>query len=206
MAHLRKRNAKWYVRYTDENGKSKEKALSKDKGIARQMMANIVRDVERRKAGLADDFTQHARQPIAMYLGEYREELESRDRTREHIENTLACCERIVSDCGFSRISDLDESRVKRWLKTRRESGLSVRSSNRYSTAIKSFARWLWVTRKTATHLLVGLKALNPDVDKRHERRALSDADFGKLLATTAASQRVDKVHQGSMSAAAGCC
>jgi len=46
---------------------------------------------------------------------------------------------------------------------------------------------------KTQSHVLNALSRLNQDVDKRHERRALSDTDFGLLLATAKNSTRIDK-------------
>ena len=60
--------------------------------------------------------------------------------------------------------------------------GIGASTSNGYLTAIKSFSRWLVETERIDRDRLVSLSRQNAQVDRRHERRALPEADLRKLL------------------------
>jgi len=154
MASLKKRKftngSKWYVKYRDESGNWRCVVASSHKDVALQMMANIVKEVERRKAGLSDDFSRSAMKPIAVYMGDFSNHLSDSENTPEHNRDTLRSCERIIDDCGWQRITDINEAHVNGWLKKQRTNGLSVCRSNFHSQSVKSFARWLWLAKQNS--------------------------------------------------------
>jgi len=197
MACLKLRKLKtknvYCIQYSDEHGKTRVVKGSTHKQIALQMMAKIVLEVEKRKVGMTDDFMLHAARPISDHLEEFKQDLISRDVSKNHVIDTTSCCERIIHECNFQRITDLNESAVKVHLKKLRDKGLSTSSTNRHTRAIKSFARWLWESKKTVAHQLIALKLLNAEIDRRHVRRALTDHDFARLLQATQNSPRIDK-------------
>lgn len=59
----KRRTAKWYGWYKDESGKKHRVPLSEDKAVAAQMLAKLVRDAERGKAGLTDPVVDAGRWP-----------------------------------------------------------------------------------------------------------------------------------------------
>ena len=82
-------------------------------------------------------------------------------------------------------LSDLDANRVAGYLAERRNTGLSVESSNHYLRRVKQFARWLVRTKRVPDNPLDCLTLLNTRTDRRHDRRALTDIELRRLLDTT---------------------
>lgn len=92
--------------------------------------------------------------------------------------------ETLLEGCGFRRIGDLDPTKVAAWLAERREADgrFSAQTSNFYLDLAKGFCRWLVDHDRIARNPLVNLRRLNVAVDRRHDRRALSDEEFARLI------------------------
>ena len=187
--------AKYYGEWTDARGKRKSKALSRDKSIARQMLARIMREVEREKAGLTDSTAQHQSRPLSDHLADFRAVLEERGNTAAHVQLHISRIQRILTGCRFRNLSDLDRARVTRWLSEQRRDNpkFGAVTSNHHATAIKAFTKWLREEGRIAVDPLFGLKRINPKTDRRHVRRALPSAEFNRLLQTVLQSPRTDK-------------
>lgn len=71
--------------------------------------------------------------------------------------------------------------------------GIGPVTVNHYITAIKGFSRWLVKDRRTISDPLQFLSHLNPDVDLRHQRRTLPEAEFSRFVEATGAG----KAHGG---------
>ncbi len=84
--------------------------------------------------------------------------------------------------------SDIASGKVENYLKRLRNDGLSVRRSNGYLTALKSFCRWMVDTRQASESPLRGLTKLNEQTDVRRQRRAATADELRKLIVTTAGS------------------
>jgi integrase/recombinase XerD len=67
-------------------------------------------------------------------------------------------------------------------------------SLERYLKAAKQFTRWLVRDRRTPTDPLVHLSRLNVRTDRRHDRRALSDEEFKRLVEAARRGKRVEGV------------
>ena len=67
--------------------------------------------------------------------------------------------------------------------------GLSAQTYNHYLKAAKQFTRWLVRDRRTPVDPLVHLARLNVKTDRRHDRRALSDDEFVRLVQAARASK-----------------
>jgi integrase len=67
--------------------------------------------------------------------------------------------------------------------------GIGIETSNHYLVAVKSFTKWMVRDRRAAFDPLTHLSGLNADLDKRHQRRPLSAAEFGRFLEATAAGK-----------------
>jgi integrase len=66
--------------------------------------------------------------------------------------------------------------------------GIGVSTSNGYVAAVRGFSRWLVGKERTDRDRLVSLSRLNADTDRRHERRALAEAELHGLLTAAQAS------------------
>ena len=60
--------------------------------------------------------------------------------------------------------------------------GVGIATSNSYLTAAKGFSRWLLEKERTDRDRLASLSRLNTNVDRRHARRALGEAELNRLL------------------------
>jgi hypothetical protein len=67
-------------------------------------------------------------------------------------------------------------------LRTLRERGRSIKTSNLYLDAIKGFAAWLVLDRRMADNPLAHLSGGNVKVDRRHDRRALPLEELRAVL------------------------
>ena len=63
-----------------------------------------------------------------------------------------------------------------------RRDGLSAQTYNHYLKSAKQFTRWLVRDRRTPLDPLAHLSRLNVRTDRRHDRRALSEDEFARLV------------------------
>ena len=64
----KKKTASYYGKYRNALGKTVEVPLSPNRAAAQQMLADLVRAVEREKAGLIDHYTEHRSIPLGKHL------------------------------------------------------------------------------------------------------------------------------------------
>jgi len=76
--------------------------------------------------------------------------------------------------------------------------GASVETSNQYLTHLKSFCRWLVKDRRMGDSPLAHLEAGNTKVDRRHDRRELTEEELRRLLAITRDSKRAFRGMNGA--------
>jgi len=72
-----------------------------------------------------------------------------------------------------------------------RSRGCSVRRSNAYLTALKSFFNWMVKDKRASENPLAHLSAGNQDTDRRHDRRELETGELRSLLTATRESRRL---------------
>ena len=68
--------------------------------------------------------------------------------------------------------------------------GVSVETTNQYLTHVKSFTRWLVKDHRAAADPLTHLETGNNRLDRRHDRRELTEDELRRLLAAAAQSER----------------
>jgi integrase len=96
-------------------------------------------------------------------------------------------------------------------LRDRLSRGASVQTTNFYLQAVKQFCRWLVKDRRMADSPLAHLEGGNVRVDRRHDRRELTEEELRSLLAATRAGERtfrglagVDRFHLYATACATG--
>src|SRR5262249_60621810 len=72
-----KRTAKWYGRYTDENGQVQRVPLSANKVAAQQLLNDLVKAVEVKKAKMPVAAMENAKRRLTEHLSDYEVELRS---------------------------------------------------------------------------------------------------------------------------------
>jgi integrase len=188
------KSRKWWGRYRDSTDIEKRVPLANDKVAAQTMLNSLVRRAEREKAGLIDPAEEQLKKALSSHIDEYESYLKSKGNTRSHYFKTAQRIRAITADRGFKRINDISASQVQECLSDLRQDGLGVSTSNHYLRAIKGFTRWLQRDRRTNEDRLVHLTFLNADVDRRHDRRALSTEEFSLLLEAARDGKSVENI------------
>lgn len=191
----------WWISYTDENGEQALKKATASKDVSEDMMAALVRRVEQVRAGILPSGAEEASRSLHVAADEYRAHLAALARTPKHVALTHSRITSVIDGCRWRRFGDMDARELSRWLAERREVGLSVESSNHYLRAVRGFSRWL-AHRVKVYDPLAGARPLNADADRRRVRRAVSRAEFERLIAATSKSVRTVRSLTGSDRAA----
>ena len=181
---VKRKTAKWYGQYREADGNLQRVPLATDKAAAQALLAKLVRQAERQEAELIDKYDLQRRRSIREHLEDYRRYLEAKGSTRKHVAQTLKRLDRLVIGCHFEKLSDLDAAKIVEWLALQRrtEARFSARTSNFYQDAIKAFASWLVLNDRIPKSPLNHLQRISIETDRRHDRRALSAAEFLALI------------------------
>ena len=183
---------KYYIEYRDEHGKKRRKAVSPDKSVATRKLAQMERDVDRKRNGEFDPYETHRLRPIADHLKDYEQFLRSKGNSEKHASQVIKRATDVMTNCGFVWLSEIRSAAVQNFIHELRKTGRSVQTSNFYLQAAKQFVRWLVQDRRLFDSPLRGLAAMNVKVDRRHDRRALSADEFDRLLHAARHGKRVE--------------
>ena len=181
-----RKTGNWYVKYRNEDERVVEVPGFPDKEATRQLAAKLEKEAALARAGVVDPYKAHTEnRPVADHLKEFRGQLESKNRTRQHIDLTENRIRTIVDGCCFLVLADLNGDTVLKYLNLRREDGLSMSSINGYVRAIKGFGNWLVRSQRWRDNPFVNLSTHTEEDDRRHCRRALTPEEFSRLIETT---------------------
>jgi len=149
------------------------------------------------KIGLLDGRVDAASRPLAEHLKDFHAALVARGCAQRHADLVAGRARRVVEGCGFKGVLDVDAGAVMRHLAGLRadgvnaageaKRGISNQTHNFYVQAVQQFCRWLVDEGRAATSPVARLRTLNVQVDRRHDRRALTIDECRRLLAATAA-------------------
>jgi hypothetical protein len=185
---VRERSRKWYGEFQDADGITRRVPLATDKAAAQAKLGEILRRVERKQAGLRDPYEEYEKRPLTEHMEDYRVYLCSKGNTDKHVAQTIKRIETLVDGCGFQRLRDFDANKVAAWLAEQRQTSrrFSAQTSNFYGDVVKAFCSWLVTSDRIARNPLASLRRLNVAVDRRHDRRALSEDEFRRLIESAA--------------------
>ena len=185
---IRERSRKWYGEFRDAEEIARRVPLATDKAASRAMLNEIVRKVERKQAGLHDPYEEHEKRPLPDHLQDYRVYLESKGDTAKHVDQTIRRIQVLFDGCGFRRLSDIEATRIAAWLAEQRgtRKRFSPQTSNFYQDVAKAFCAWLQTHDRIPKNPLLTLKRLNVATDRRHDRRALDEDEFRRLIQSAA--------------------
>jgi integrase len=184
-----RKSRKWYVKYCDADGIVQRVPGFTDKEATRQLAAELERKVAHRQAGLVDPYEDHRGRPLDDHLADYERHLAAKNDSPKHIKLTVNRIRAALDGCRFRKIADLSASRLAQWLADSRRDGMAVATSNYYLTAVRGFSRWLVRDRRAGEDPLAHLSTGNVKVDRRHDRRSISDAEFARLIEAAAAGE-----------------
>lgn len=187
-----RRAQKWYGRVRDPDGILRRVPLSTDKAAAQAMLLKLVRDTERRLAGLVDPAADQLTKPMSAHIEDYRTHLVANARSESHIKETIRLINRVVKECCYRVLADLQSGsdKLEQYLAERRQEGSAHRTINADLVAVRSFCRWLLSKKRMREDPTLGLHRLNVEEDRRRERRPLTDDEAQRLIDAASTSAR----------------
>jgi len=179
---VRRKSKKWWGQFKDAQGRLRRRPLAVDKVAAKAMLNEIVKRIEREKAGLIDPTEEQRKRPLVDHVREFESYLVNKRVTPKQVRETIAKLRRMIDSRRWRMIGDISASGALEFLGQLRRDGLSAQTHNHYLKAAKQFTRWLVRDQRTPTDPLVHLSRLNVHTDRRHDRRALSEEEFARLV------------------------
>ncbi len=179
-----RRRSCWYISYDDENGIRRTKKGFTDKRSTEDLALEIEREVKRKKEGLVNASDQKRRvaadTPISEHVVAFEKSI-SRNSTK-HVKLTKTRLKRLIAEAEMKVLGDIDIESIEAVLGDMLDSEeIGHRTYNHYVQAMHQFCTWL-VPNRLAANPVLGMTRLNPDVDIRHPRRALSQKEFANLI------------------------
>jgi len=192
---IKVKTKKWYGRYRDENGTEHRKPLSENKTTAQQMLAEIVKQVSRIKSGLVHSAELEMKKPIKGHITDFETSLKSRNNTSRYVHDTIMKVKRCTEACRWRTPAQIKKTDVEQFLVELREThGCSIETSNHYLRSLKSFCIWLHDNKRIIENPLQKMPLLNSQVDRRHDRRALSLKEFYLLIDAAASGPPIEGI------------
>ncbi len=102
--------------------------------------------------------------------------------TEKHVGMMCRDALRIFTAGKAKFISDIRPDNVQAAIAAEKTVGLSLQTCNHLTKAVKAFTRWACRDGRLQTDPLVHLTKFNVRTDRRHDRRALSDAEVNALI------------------------
>ena len=186
MASFRKIGRNWFYRFVDGDGKQRERKGCPDRRETEGMAAAAEAEAAKVRAGFIDPkaraYRDHEARPLTAHLADWHLYLIGKGSTVNHANLSRNRVARLIEMARARKTSDLSPSRVQAALKQVRDGGASLRSVHHYMRVAKGFSRWLWRDGRVREDALAHLTSLNPDADRRHERRALTPEEQAGLI------------------------
>jgi site-specific recombinase XerC len=183
-SRVKRLSRKWYVEYTDPNGKRHRVPGYTDRAATEALLGRLEQEAARVAAGLLPSGFGLARKPLGELLAEYIEHLRGKGNGDAHVQLVEARCKAVLEGAALRQWNEIAPAKVSTYLADRRAKGLAIRTSNHYLTQFRGFVAWL-AGRIQVFDPLTTLKPLNAETDRRHLRRSLSAELFMTLLTTT---------------------
>jgi integrase len=180
----------FYARYRNKKNQLVEVSTRcRDETAARQVLAELERRAERVRAGVLtdaeDNVTKHLPKPIKEHVDAYLRHLEAEGTSSKHRYEARRRLTRVLTECGFTTLAELDHEKVERWLVQQTNRGMSARTRNTYLGSAQAFTAWC-VDKERGARLihnpLDGLSMANEKADRRRQRRAMTEPELVRLL------------------------
>lgn len=206
-SRVKKRSPTWFGQFTEPGGRKVRVKLSRNKAAAQAKLGKMIEVRELKAAGIRVPVATDA--TLADTLTAFRTHLEGRGISAKQVRLVMARVTRVVNLAegrGAKSIHDISVEHIEKAFETirtpvevtipavpgqRKERKLTRKGSgpatlNGYRTLLRQFFRWAMRTRGLAHSPVDDLKPMDSRRDRRHERRAFSDAEVEKILAAAA--------------------
>jgi len=158
----------------------------RDEMAARSILADMERRAELVKSGVMtkaeDAIADYQQIPLTDHIAAYIEHLRATRASTAYREDQERYLNRLAADCGFSKLLDLNQLVLQRWLSCRQDEGMSARSHNAYRAVAVAFCNWCIKTDRLTINPFKDIPKANEKIDSRRKRRALTENELIQLL------------------------
>lgn len=134
----------------------------------------------------AGKLRQAEQAPIAELVDTFYRSIVSRGKVAKHARTQAQHVRRLVKMAGVTAVPQLEAEPIQAAAARLMEDGLGPRTANAALKAMRQFSRWLARTHRTRYDVLHDkLELYNEEVDRRRQRRAMTEEEVQWLLATT---------------------
>ena len=194
----------WVVKFIDENGQPKKiSAKTKSREAARRRLTNLENEVSQIRAGVMSreeiNRSKVASVPLSAHLDAYRLNLVASGDVATTIKNNMRLLRMLLEECEIGSLGEISRETVVKWIaaerqrtdepiveradgKKRKKKIRSARTINSYLIAANSFCNWAVDTGRLTVNPLRKIKKLNEEVDRKKDRRSLSEDELRQLF------------------------
>jgi integrase len=194
--YQRREGGNFYITYMVRPRQRKTVKGCKDRAATEAMARKLEMNVMLKREGLidtrADRYAEAEGQPLVVrdakgkvvggHLAEYHEVLLAKGVTRDHADLVRGRVAKVLKVARIDRISHLSPSAIQRVVASVKAEGKSLQTCNDTLRAIKQFSRWLLRDGRAREDVLAFLTGYNVALDRRHDRRALTDEELARLI------------------------
>ena len=123
--------------------------------------------------------TLAAGKALAEHLSDWKSAMLARGLTEKHVGMMYRDATRVFAAGNAKFIADIRPGNVQAAI----AAGLSLQTCNHLTKAVKAFTRWACRDGRIQSDPLAHLTKFNVRTDRRHDRRALSDAEVNAMIA-----------------------
>ena len=161
---------------------------------AQAMLNDLICKVERIKAGLIDPGDEQRKRPMREHLADFKRYLTNKGITTKQVTESTKRIQKIVDSRKLKLLSDLSADAVVEFLSELRREGQSAQTRNNYLVSVKQFSRWLVRDRRIGFDPLAHISGQNVRTDRRHDRRALSNDEFNRLIQAARSGKTIEAI------------
>jgi len=178
----RAKDAKYTIKYRLADGSWRYETAFRDKQASQQLLADRVRAVERGEMDLVDEFKDFRGMPLGQHLMAFTASVKAGGATDKYVQKLRTRLTYAFEVMKASRAADLTMDRAEKFILHLRDVGRGLTTVNHYISALKEFSRWGYGRQRWVKDALAGLKRVNAEQDLRRPRRAVTFAEFEKLV------------------------
>ena len=176
----------WYLQYFDEHGVRRTMRGCSDKGATEQLARKVEADVMLRKKGVIDakdeKYALEGRRLLTKHIADWKADMEARSVTAKHVGLASNRVTRLMKSAGCEYYKDIAPENIQAALGKYRADGKSAKTLNDILASAKQFCYWMRANKRAQENPIDSMKAVNTKVDRRHDRRALTDDELIKLF------------------------
>ena len=183
------------AKYRDGSGRVRKVSTGcRSLDAARSVLNDLQKRAEKVRSGITtsaeDAVLDHKATPLHDHLTAYLEHLRTKRGkggkptvSATHRRNVEHRLRRLMRECRFAKVVDLDRRGAEKWIAERAEAGEpAARTVNAHIAALTAFGNWCVDTHRLTINPFTRMPKLDERADCRHRRRALDDDELRRLL------------------------